>query len=81
MSKLILDSATATMLQGLTGRVELCDDSGRTLGYFTPREDRSLYEGVVIPISEEELRRREQDMENSFTTAEVLAYLKNLGTP
>jgi hypothetical protein len=81
MSKLILDSATATMLQSLTGRVELCDDSGRTLGYFTPREDRSLYEGMVVPISEEELRRREQDTKKTYTTAEVLDYLKRLETP
>jgi hypothetical protein len=79
MSKLILDSATATLLQSLTGRVELCDDSGRTLGYFTPREDRSLYEGVVVPFTEEELRQAEQATK-WYTTEEVLAYLKNLET-
>jgi hypothetical protein len=60
MSKLILDPETSSKLQSLTGPVELCNDSGRTLGYFTPAEDRSLYEGVEIPFTEEELRRAEQ---------------------
>ncbi|HEX8200088.1 MAG TPA: hypothetical protein VF590_06345 [Isosphaeraceae bacterium] len=77
MSKIIIDSATASILQSQTGRVELCDDSGRTLGYFTPRQDRSLYEGVEIPFTEEELRQAEQATER-YTTEEVLAYLKSL---
>ena len=80
MSKLILDPETSSKLRSLTGPVELCNDSGRTPGYFTPAEDRSLYEGVEIPFTEEELRRAEQETE-SYTTEEVLEYLKNLETP
>ncbi len=36
---------------------------------------RSLYEGLEIPFTEEELRQPEQETE-SYTTAEVLAYLE-----
>ena len=54
---------------------ELCDPSGRILGYFTPAADRDLYATAEIPpIDEEELRRREHE-EGGYTTAEVLDHL------
>jgi hypothetical protein len=63
----------------LRERLEVCDEKGLTLGYVqpVPSRDRSLYEGVEIPVSEEELQRAEQETE-SYTTAEVLAYLEKL---
>lgn len=58
MRKVILDRETLSKLSGLQDDLELCDESGQTLGYFSPVADRSLYEGVDSPISEEELDRR-----------------------
>jgi hypothetical protein len=79
VTRLILDPATAAKLDGTAGSIELCDPSGRTLGYFTPVVDRSLYQGVEIPFSEEELARAEKEVEGkTYTTDEVLAHLRSL---
>ena len=63
MSKVILDQSLRAKLNGLNEQVELCDESGRTLGHFLPLK---LYEKLVaanvkIPFSEEEIRRRRQE--------------------
>jgi len=60
----------------LAARVEICDESGNVLGYFSPKGDRSLYEGIEVPISEEELDRREKEG-GGRTLAEILADLEN----
>ena len=49
---------------------------GELLGYFTPRIDRSLYESVEIPISEDELRRCAQKG-GGRTLAEILTDLEH----
>ena len=77
MTKVILDEATEARFTGLAGHIAVCDHEGRTLGIFIPVADRSLYEGVEIPFTEEELKKAEEDTE-SYTTAEVLAHLENL---
>jgi hypothetical protein len=57
---------------------ELCDSSGRLLGYFTPAANRDLYATAEIPpIDEEELQRREHE-QGGYTTAEVLEHLEKL---
>ena len=76
MNRILLDPTTVTKLGTLIQATELCDESGRTLGYFCPT-DSSQYEGVVVPISDEELRRREQEV-GGFTTAELLNRLDSL---
>jgi hypothetical protein len=73
MNRVILEHESRK-LANLTDRVEFCDGEGRTLGYFVPVRERSLYEGIEIPVSDEELRRAEQQ-EGGRTTVEVLRYL------
>ncbi len=77
MTKVILDQALRNKLGDLTQPLELCDESGRVLAQVTPLPDLSEYEPWEPPISEEELQRREQETE-SYSTAEVLAYLEKL---
>lgn len=77
MTKVIVDAALRSKLRDLTEPLELCNESGQVLGHVFPTMDLSQYEAWEPPISEEELRRREQETE-SYTTAEVLAYLENL---
>ena len=64
MTKITLDQATLAKLNDLRERLEFCNEAGHTLGYFepVPSRDRSLYEGVEAPISEEELARREREL-------------------
>jgi hypothetical protein len=75
MTRVILDEATLSKLLQVQERVELCDATGRTWGYFTPVADRSLYEGLEVPFTEEELRIRDQDSRGR-TLPEILTDLE-----
>lgn len=75
MTRVILDRSATTKLHDVAGRVEVCDESGQTLGYFTPKVDRSMYEGVEAPIGEADLRRIERDL-GGRPLAEILADLE-----
>ncbi len=81
MTTVILEH-DASKLANLTGEVEVCDPSGRVLGYFRPNvPDRSLYEGIEVPSDLEERlgRAREQrEAGEGHTLAEVLAHLTSL---
>jgi hypothetical protein len=72
MSRVTLDPSGQFMVTGITDRVEVCDASGRRSGIFTPDPDRSLYEGVEVPVGIEELRRPEQEG-GDRSLAEILA--------
>jgi len=61
MMKVVLDCSTWAKFQNLTEPQELCDESGRVLGYFTPASEESVYDRVAPPVSEEELDRREAE--------------------
>ena len=75
MTKIILDQAALSKFGTLKDRAEVCDTTGRILGYFIPVGSRSLYEGVEPPITEEELQRRQQQL-GGRTLAEILADLE-----
>ncbi len=61
MTPLVLDRQTLAKLDEVKDRVAICDESGRMLGYFQPLVDRAAYADVVIPFSNEELNRFEQE--------------------
>jgi hypothetical protein len=75
-SSRFFDSETLNRLRQIQERVEIRDGVGEVLGYFTPHIDRSLYESIEIPISEDELRRRAQKG-GGRTLAEILADLEH----
>ena len=58
MTKMILNAETSEQLRKMQGQVELLDESGNLVGYFTSGLEKSVYASVEIPISDEELRRR-----------------------
>jgi hypothetical protein len=74
MTRVILDATTRAKLPGELGEaLEICDESGRLLGHYTPVTDSAEREFEMPPLSDEELQRRLK--EPSFSTAEVLAHL------
>jgi len=75
MSKIILDSTTSGKFRQVNERVEIRDQAGELIGYFTPRVDRLLYESVEIPVSDEELRQRAQKG-GGRTLSEIVADLE-----
>lgn len=78
MTRVILDATLQQKLHNLTQPLELCNESGQVLARLTPVRDLSQYEPLEPQVSEEELLRRSQSDEKTYTTAEVLAYLEKL---
>jgi hypothetical protein len=78
MVKVTVDDIMRAKLHNFDSRLELCDESGRVLGYFTPAVDQALYEGVQSPSSEQELRRRSQQG-GGRSLAEILEHLQKQG--
>jgi hypothetical protein len=78
MTRVIADETLPGKLHNLAQPVEVCDTTGRLLGRFFPVLDPSQYEGLEPEISKEELERRKQSKGKTYTTAEVINYLKKL---
>jgi hypothetical protein len=59
MTKVTIDPAIRAKLCNLVEPLELMDEDGHLLGFFSPTgvEARSLYENVEIPFSNEEVQR------------------------
>lgn len=76
MTRIIVDPQTRTKLLNLTEPLDLCDESGKLLGVFTPLSELEAAERARPPITDEELARRLS--EPDYSTAEVLAYLQKL---
>lgn len=63
MTKLFVDAGFGAKLNGIIGPVEVCDASGRTLGYFHPSAEGAQLSSrsSKSPFSEEEIERRCQE--------------------
>ena len=61
MDKLIVDTATLERLAKLDHGVQICDPSGRAIGWFQPVGDTEHYEGFECPLSPEELDQIERE--------------------
>jgi hypothetical protein len=79
MNKLVLDPTVRSQLNGLNGEVELCDEEGRTVGFFVPVKlrERLWYDWAKAQFTDEELERARQQP-GGRTTAEVLERLRKL---
>ncbi len=62
MTKVIIDAGLRARLNGLDDLLELCDESGHTLGYFHPAAlgAGSRSADIRSPFTEEEVERRRQ---------------------
>jgi hypothetical protein len=60
MSKVVVDSALQAKLTDPSGVVEVCDQQGRTIGFFHAANDASTASGGRLrsPVSDEEIQRR-----------------------
>ena len=78
MSRVMIESAFSSKLECLVQPVELCNESGRVIGRFTPKLDPAKFGPLEPQVSSEELRRRSLSNEKRYTTSEVLAHLEKL---
>jgi hypothetical protein len=58
MTKVVLESELETRLTGLDEAVEVCDHSGRLIGYFHPVGAGGVSLKDLSPFSDEEIRHR-----------------------
>ena len=75
MNKIFVDPNTGTQLSGLQASVELCDPSGRIIGWFQPAVSSENYTGLEPPFSKDELRTADQE-QGGRTLDELLADLE-----
>ena len=71
MTKVVLkDAAVVAALDAIANRSQLCDDTGRVLGYFVPQscDTPVSYRGVKSPLSAEERARILREEGNSGKT-------------
>jgi hypothetical protein len=63
MSKVMLDRQLQEKLNGVAFPVELCDESGKTLGHLLPTElyYKLVYAWAKAQVSDEELERAAQE--------------------
>jgi hypothetical protein len=78
MIRVTIDNPLIQQLKAAPGPVELCDSTGLVLGQFFPRPDPREHVGMEPPFTEEELKRRRQLNQKSYTTEEVIAFLERL---
>jgi hypothetical protein len=79
MERIVLDPQLRSRLNGLDEHVEVCDETGKTLGHFLPER---LYREFLVAWSrfhlpDDELQRRRQEPRGR-TLAEIK---KSLGVP
>ena len=75
MTRVTLDNETVARLHNLQENLEVCDQTGRLLGYFVPTGDKAMYAQVDGQVSEAELDRREAD-EGGRPLADILRDLE-----
>ena len=78
MTRVICDAALREKLYNLATPIELCDESGRVLARVLPMLGTPLTGSPEPLISHEELEHRRSQGGKTYTTAQVLAYLKGL---
>ena len=77
MSRVIVDEVLRRKLHNLGEPLELCDASGQVLAHLIPKVNPAEFD-LQPRISEDEIRRRIESKDKTYTTAEVLAHLQSL---
>ena len=75
-ARVTLDDGVIARLVESLQPIEVCDSTGKVVGFFRPRPDPTRFGPLDPQISEEELRRREQSSGPWHTTDEVVARLR-----
>jgi hypothetical protein len=72
MSKITIDAAMKSKLNGLNQPMELCDEDGDTVGHFLPENTyrEYLYSWIKSQVSDEEIDKLRQER-GGRTLAEI----------
>ena len=75
MTKILVDAATQAKFANLEGMVEVCDETGKTLGVFSPVMESKPTSQSPFSREELEIRRRQR---TGKPLSEILERLKKL---
>jgi hypothetical protein len=76
MAHVVLDAVTAKQFGAHCGLVEVRDEAGKVIGWFTPSANTSALPAHLLPqISQEEIERRSRE-KGGRTLAEIMADLE-----
>ncbi|MGH7127175.1 MAG: hypothetical protein ACREJB_07495 [Planctomycetaceae bacterium] len=80
MEKVTVDAAIGSQFESSADRVEICDKTGRTLGYFLPPSlyREWLYAWAKTQFSDDEELERVRREPGGLTTREAVDYLEQL---
>ena len=81
MTRITIDAEIRKKLLNLTVPLELCDEGGWVLAWLTPStpdNDPDNWEELTPPVSDEEIQRRIDSNEPTFTTQELIERIKQL---
>jgi hypothetical protein len=82
MEKVIVSSSLSRQFPGWENEMEICDEAGRTLGYFLPPQlHRQLrYAWAKGQFSDEERAEARQELEQAggLSTADAIGFLQGL---
>lgn len=83
MVAVTVDSKIRSQLADAASQIEIRDESGALLGYYTPAWLGSAedYRRARESVDRAELERRKTSNEPCYSTAEVLEYLSSLEKP
>ena len=59
MSKITLDSTLRSKLNGLNEELEICDESGATVGHYVPAK---VYRSMIYQIAEAQCPHTEEEL-------------------
>ena len=57
MDTIVLDSQALAQFTAVSHAAKICDSTGAIVGYFQPVAEKSLYESIAIPFTDEEIAR------------------------
>jgi hypothetical protein len=82
MTSLRADESVTRLLRGVSTPVEITDHAGKVLGVFAPGdpEEARLRLHAWLTLDPAQVQRQKQAPEKTYTTQEVLDYLKSLKT-
>jgi hypothetical protein len=82
MGKITLDKELQAKLNGLNEQIELCDESGQTVGHFVPlgQFQAMMRAWAKAEFTDQEIAqaRSEIKSEKGYSTAEAIAYLNEV---
>jgi hypothetical protein len=63
MTRVVIDQSIRSKLNDLGGQIDLCDEAGRTVGYFLPADlhHKLILAWAKADVSDEELERRRKE--------------------